>query len=250
MLDTFRHYLSHTAGTKEKYLPYYLKWVSEGYSFLKTELNNPLTGQDRERYLSHLSKNHEDWQVNQADDALRLYGFFLARKSENAAVPPVNKDAGGQWPHKEESMTHALRLRHWSLRTEKTYLLWLRQFKGFTREKPPLHLDEQDFRNFLTHLAVERKVSASTQNQAFNALLFFYRHVLDKNVEVLGSVRAKEKRRLPVVLTVREVARVFGFERTGDRIRQELGEVLDYLILKGVLDQQGERIHLGGSHSR
>ncbi len=209
MLDTFRHYLSHTAGTKEKYLPYYLKWVSEGYSFLKTELNNPLTGQDRERYLSHLSKNHEDWQVNQADDALRLYGFFLARKSENAAVPPVNKDAGGQWPHKEESMTHALRLRHWSLRTEKTYLLWLRQFKGFTREKPPLHLDEQDFRNFLTHLAVERKVSASTQNQAFNALLFFYRHVLDKNVEVLGSVRAKEKRRLPVVLTVREVEQVF-----------------------------------------
>ena len=74
----------------------------------------------------------------------------------------------------------------------------------------PYSLDNSHFTDFMTYLAVERKVSASTQNQAFNAILFFYRHVLDKDVgELSGAMRAKYRRRLPVVLTKQEIAQIF-----------------------------------------
>ncbi|GAB6888430.1 hypothetical protein JCM13304A_19290 [Desulfothermus okinawensis JCM 13304] len=77
-------------------------------------------------------------------------------------------------------------------------------------KKEPSHLQGSDLRDFLTHLAVEKKVSASTQNQALNALVFFFRHVLKKDVaDQLSAVRARERRRLPVVLTPREVKEIF-----------------------------------------
>lgn len=66
-----------------------------------------------------------------------------------------------------------LRLRHRSYSTEKTYILWLRQFRGFIKDKNPHSLGGKDIQNFLSHLAVEKKVSASTQNQALNAMSFF-----------------------------------------------------------------------------
>lgn len=73
MFDSFRAYLADTVHAKEKYIPYYLKWVSDGYHFLKAETSTSLDDTDREAYLRHLAKSHEDWQVNQADYALRLY---------------------------------------------------------------------------------------------------------------------------------------------------------------------------------
>ncbi len=69
-------------------------------------------------------------------------------------------------------------------------------------------LDGKDLQDFLSYLAVERKVSASTQNQALNAIVFLYRHVFDKDIEgEISAVRAKQKRRLPVVLTVEEAGK-------------------------------------------
>ncbi len=66
--------------------------------------------------------------------------------------------------------------------------------QGFTRNKPPAHLTVEDVKGFLTHLAVDRQVSASSQNQAFNALLFVFRHVLGKAFgEFEGVVRAKKR---------------------------------------------------------
>jgi integron integrase len=98
-----------------------------------------------------------------------------------------------------------------SYSTEKTYLLWLRSFCGFIDCKSPDDLKTEDMQRFLSYLAVERKVSASTQNQALNALIFVYRHVLDKHIgeDELNAVRAVYKRRLPVVLTVKEVHLIF-----------------------------------------
>ena len=96
------------------------------------------------------------------------------------------------------------------MKTEKTYITWLRQFYRFLKGASPYSLDDTHIKNFLTYLAVERKIAASTQNQAFNALLFFYRHVLEKDVGDLGDVVRSHKRRwLPVVLTREEVLRVF-----------------------------------------
>ncbi len=109
-------------------------------------------------------------------------------------------------------MKNMLRLRQRSINTEKTYLYWLRYFYHFLEGKSPGELNGWDLRNFLSHLAVERQVSASTQNQAFNALVFFYRHVLDKESEidkVKSAVRAHKRRRLPVVLHRDEVFQIF-----------------------------------------
>jgi integron integrase len=158
-----------------------------------------------------MAKRHEDWQVKQADTALRLYDYFLSKNS----TPPIGEaaspsSAAERWKPLEGKMREALRLRHRSLSTEKTYLIWFRNFRGFVGEKEPDELQGRDLQDFLSNLAVEKKVSASTQNQALNAIVFLYRHVLDKNIDQeLSAVRARQRRRLPVVLTSKEIESIF-----------------------------------------
>lgn len=102
-----------------------------------------------------------------------------------------------------------IRVRHYSPKTLKNYRQWLRQFQTFTRSKPTIDLNTTDVKEFLTWLAVKRKVSASTQNQAFNALLFFYRHVLHREFgKVDGVVRAKRSNYIPVVLSREEIDQI------------------------------------------
>ena len=99
------------------------------------------------------------------------------------------------------------RLRHLSPRTEKAYAGWIRRFAHFHNLQHPATLGADEIQQFLSHLAIDRHVSASTQNQAFNALLFLYNRVLNRPIESLNDiVRARRSRRLPVVLTRDEVA--------------------------------------------
>ena len=106
-------------------------------------------------------------------------------------------------------LRRACRTRHLSLRTERAYLRWCGQYVRFHDLQHPLDLGEPDVRAFLEHLAVERAVAASTQNQALAALLFLYTHVLERPLGELGPiVRARRPKRLPVVLTSEEVAAV------------------------------------------
>ncbi len=101
------------------------------------------------------------------------------------------------------------RARHLSLRTERTYVNWIRRFILFNGKRHPLELGEAEVSRFLTSLAVEGRVSASTQNQALAAILFLYRDVLGRDLDWLeGVVRAKRPVRLPVVLTREEVQAV------------------------------------------
>jgi integron integrase len=101
-------------------------------------------------------------------------------------------------------------VRQYAPKTLKTYRQWLRQFQAFTRSKSPESLSANDVEEFLTWLAVKKKVAASTRNQAFNALLFFYRHVLQKEFGKLdGIVRAKCKPHIPVVLSREEIEAIF-----------------------------------------
>ncbi len=102
----------------------------------------------------------------------------------------------------------AIRVRHMSPKTEKAYVHWIRQFILFHDKRHPQDMAEDEVTAFLTHLATHRHVSASTQNQALSALLFLYRNVLSIELGDLDAVRAKRKRRLPVVLTRGEMARV------------------------------------------
>lgn len=106
-------------------------------------------------------------------------------------------------------MRAAIRLHGYSPRTEKAYVGWIRRYVRFHGARHPREMAEPEVTAFLTHLAVERNVSASTQNQALSAILFLYRKVLGLELDWLdGLVRARRPSRLPVVLTRDEVTRV------------------------------------------
>jgi integron integrase len=108
-----------------------------------------------------------------------------------------------------EAVREQIRLRHLSFRTERAYQHWIQRYVHFHGRRSPRNLGAAEVEQFLTHLAVERKVSASTQNQALQALLFLYRHVLGVELPWLGNVvRARRPQRLPVVLSRAEVAAV------------------------------------------
>jgi site-specific recombinase XerD len=105
-------------------------------------------------------------------------------------------------------MQHALRARHYSRRTEQTYCQWARRYIRFHALRHPAGMGEGEINAFLTHLAVDEHVSASTQTQALSALLLLYRHVLGREVGELELVRASRPRHLSVVLTRAEVCRL------------------------------------------
>jgi integron integrase len=114
-----------------------------------------------------------------------------------------------QPPKLLDQVRDRLRLKHYSIRTETQYVQWIRRFILFHDKRHPRDMGVAELEAFLTHLAVEGRVAASTQNQALSALLFFYREVLAINLPWLDNVvRAKTPQRLPVVLTRQEVVSV------------------------------------------
>lgn len=109
-------------------------------------------------------------------------------------------------PRLLDQVRNLIRARHYSIRTEQAYVDWIRRFVLFHDKRHPLDMGATEVEIYLTHLAVTRNVSASTQNQALNALVFLYREVLKKPFDdVTNVVRAKKPQRLPVVLTRNEV---------------------------------------------
>jgi len=106
-------------------------------------------------------------------------------------------------------VSDAIRVRHYSIRTEQAYIDWIKRFILFHDKKHPKSMAEPEVAAFLTNLAVSRQVAASTQNQALNALVFLYRHGLHQPLqEIHGIARAKKKQKLPTVLTHDEVGRL------------------------------------------
>jgi hypothetical protein len=79
MLRAYEAFLQKRGTVKSQYVPFYLKLVSDSYTFHNEALSIPLSGEQKRRFFSHLAKRHEDWQVKQADTALRLYDYFLSR---------------------------------------------------------------------------------------------------------------------------------------------------------------------------
>jgi len=114
-------------------------------------------------------------------------------------------------PRLMDQVRDAIRSRHYSLRTEETYVHWIRRFIFFHNRRHPAEMGEAEVTAFLNYLAVEQHVAASTQNQALAALLFLYKNVIKRDLSWIdGVVRAKRPIRLPVVLTKDEVRSVLG----------------------------------------
>jgi len=109
-----------------------------------------------------------------------------------------------------KALLRQLRVRHYSIRTEQAYLSWLARFIAFREFQNPDLLTEEDICAYLEYLVIEKKVSASTQSQALNGLMFYYRHVLQKDFsDQLRFTHSSKPKRLPVVLSKSEINRLF-----------------------------------------
>ena len=112
------------------------------------------------------------------------------QRSANMSI----KGNGVSWINEYDKLKNEIKVRHYSPKTLRSYKGWAQKFQTFTKSKSPDLLSTNDVKEFLTHLAVNRNVASSTQNQAFNSLLFFFRYVLNREFgKVDGVVRAKRK---------------------------------------------------------
>ena len=104
-----------------------------------------------------------------------------------------------------DQVRDVMRLKHYALSTERTYTSWIKRFILFHDKKHPKNMGEPEVEAFLTWLAVEKTVSKSTQNQAFNALIFLYREVLNRPLEGrINAVRSSRKQRLSIVMCAKK----------------------------------------------
>jgi integron integrase len=116
-----------------------------------------------------------------------------------------------------------LRVKHYSLRTEQAYSEWIRRFILFHGKRHPNEMGEEEIARFLSHLAIDGQVAASTQNQAFSALLFLYRHVLDRKLDFIDGVeRVRRPPKLPVVFTRAEARAVLAHLKGDYRLMAHL----------------------------
>jgi len=112
-------------------------------------------------------------------------------------------------PRLIDQARNVMRLHHYSVRTEDAYIQWIKKFIFFHNKRHPKEMGEKEIRSYLTHLAVDKHVAASTQNQALSAILFLYKRVLELELDWIDDVvRAKKPKRLPVVLTKSEVTNI------------------------------------------
>jgi site-specific recombinase XerD len=137
--------------------------------------------------------------------------------------PSLSAPQGARKPKLLEQVRDAIRVRHYSIRTEQAYLDWIKRFILFHDKRHPREMSETEVTQFLTHLARDGNVAASTQNQALSALLFLYKEVLKQEIGWLGKVeRAKRPPKLPVVLSRGEVRRVYGHLHGLERLMASL----------------------------
>ncbi len=206
--DDFGNFLISKHIVSKARASYYINWVTLCLQCSRKSSGDELTSSQIDQFLNKLSKTKEQWQVDQAALSIRIYQYHA--KSKSRPIRHDTVDHKHQWRFVADEMRNMLRLKQMALATERNYLSWLRRFYKFVNGQSPFSLDSTHVKNLLTHQAVVRKISKSTQNQAFSALLFFFRYVLEKDIDELNDVvRSPRSKRLPIVLTQSEVERLF-----------------------------------------
>jgi integron integrase len=198
----------------QKWLRFYLDFCQK-YSFVQSDQNS------LDHFIKKLQeKKQTDLQQSQAARAIQLYYKIVAEKEEIKDVADNPKEILSEnneqyktiradWSSVYKDLSAEISLRHYSPKTLRAYTGWVRQFQAFVKSKDSRLLTGSEARDFLTFLAEKKKVSASSQNQAFNALLFLYKHILKNEFgELEGVVRAKRKPYIPVVLSREEIDKV------------------------------------------
>ena len=198
------------------------KWLRFYLDFCKKYSHSYIDNKSLLLFVKKLEgKKQTSFQQSQAKKAVELY-YSGIKKPEVSKGPPVSlhricediktfdlEVKTDPWFIALDSIKNEIELRHYSKKTLKAYSLWAEKLRYFTKDKLPESLTPEDVKAFLTFLAVKKKVSASSQNQAFNGLLFFFRHVLKKEFgKIDGVVRAKRKPYIPVVLSREEIDRI------------------------------------------
>jgi integron integrase len=194
-------------GSDEEPLKEALKWLRYYLDFCAKYHEPPRDRDSLGPFLQKLaSKRQTPEQQGQAAKSIEVfYDVMAGWKGRDSGGSEIIA-AESPWSLCYRKLKDEIGLRHYSRSTLKTYRGWVRQFERWLAGKEPAALDSSDARGFLTHLAVERHVAASTQNQAFNALLFFYRHILEVEYDIGDKVvRAKRRKYIPVVLSRKEV---------------------------------------------
>jgi integron integrase len=140
--------------------------------------------------------------------------IYRLNRTQPASSPPAPRASTSPTPGKPkllEQVRQAIQSRHYSYMTEKAYVGWIKRFIFFHNKRHPAEMGEPEIARFLSSLATDAKVSASTQNQALHSILFLYQEVLQRKVGFVdGVVRAQRPKRLPVVLTREEVRKILG----------------------------------------
>ena len=215
VLPEFQDYLMERKLAPENQIPFYAYWASR-FILLCNGRNTKPNDLKIQIFLDDLKKDPKilDWQLTQAENAVKLYiHHFLSGDSSDASAKAVEppKNIFPDVKTVQSKLREALRIKHYAYITEKTYMDWFGRFFDYlqkTRKKDwdTAGANQEDVRDFLSYLAIHQRVSASTQNQAFNAILFVFRHVLQISLGDLDkTVRAKRGPKLPAVLTPDEM---------------------------------------------
>jgi integron integrase len=217
LLSAFADHLLKNQLADEKHGRYMVSWVRRFLTF-PPPMANATAEECMDAYLQMLEQEaREPWQVEQARHAITLWRSWSSPVT--ATQQPLCKialtaDHTVDPAQALEMLAQTVRVRHYSYRTEQTYLDWVRRFfdylvsTGLVRGGRPVLTDET-FQNFISHLATRMHVASNTQNQAFAAVLFLYRDVLGVEVKQLeNTARAKRGMRLPTVLSVDEVRKI------------------------------------------
>jgi len=224
-------------GVSRERVRWYVRWARMFEQFLSSRLEDR-SETEVNAFLAHLKSevNIKDWQVGQAADSLRiLYQIFFDVPWAHEKTWPVQSAPGAvpffrqritpteelpdtqnqeqvesKFPDLLDRIRNQIRVKHYSVRTEESYLSWAKRYLSFGGMKTPEELGAEGVREYMEYLAVRREVSASTQNQALNALVFVYKQVLGIELGVIGTFsRAKGARQMPASLAREEVQRLF-----------------------------------------
>lgn len=201
-------------------IPSAIKWLQFYFDFCTKYHHSKSATESLPPFLLKLKeKKQTASQLQEAKQAVKLF-FQLVETYKNMKLQPLNhtkppvansakvpdRSRNQSWQEQYQILKEEIQVRQYSPQTLKTYTLWVRKFQAYLKSKSPEQVDSDDAKKFIAYLATEQQVAASTQNQAFNSLLFLFRHVLKKDFGNFSNIpRAKRTKYTPTVLSRKEI---------------------------------------------